>query len=223
MTRYCNYLSLILISRISTPKTANEYNYLYYCVLFPIRQLYFSIRAVLTYALRAVTIKGNDSNTIMEVPPLKTKVMFICHGNICRSPMAEFILKDMVKRRGIADDFVIASSATSTEEIWGDVGNPVYPPAQRELASHGISCGDKRAVQLTKSDYARYDYLLCMDKMNLRNAQRILGADKENKLRLLLSFAGGGSIADPWYCGNFDRTYSDIVRGCEGFLEFLGY
>ena len=152
-----------------------------------------------------------------------TKVMFICHGNICRSPMAEFILKDMVKRRGIADDFVIASSATSTEEIWGDVGNPVYPPAQRELASHGISYGDKRAVQLTKSDYARYDYLLCMDKMNLRNAQRILGADKENKLRLLLSFADGGSIADPWYCGNFDRTYSDIVRGCEGFLEFLGY
>ena len=123
MTRYCNYLSLILISRISTPKTANEYNYLYYCVLFPIRQLYFSIRAVLTYALRAVTIKGNDSNTIMEVPPLKTKVMFICHGNICRSPMAEFILKDMVRRRGIEDDFVIASSATSREEIWGEVGN----------------------------------------------------------------------------------------------------
>ncbi len=137
-----------------------------------------------------------------------TKVMFICHGNICRSPMAEFILKDMVKKRGIADDFVIESSATSTEEIWGDVGNPVYPPAQRELASHGISCGDKRA---------------CMDKMNLRNAQRILGADKDNKLRLLLSFADGGSIADPWYCGNFDRTYSDIVRGCEGFLEYLGY
>ena len=152
-----------------------------------------------------------------------TKVMFICHGNICRSPMAEFILKDMVKKRGIADDFVIESSATSTEEIWGDVGNPVYPLAQRELASHGISCGDKRAVQLTKSDYARYDYLLCMDKMNLRNAQRILGADKDNKLRLLLSFADGGSIADPWYCGNFDRTYSDIVRGCEGFLEYLGY
>ena len=137
--------------------------------------------------------------------------------------MAEFILKDMVKKRGIADDFVIESSATSTEEIWGDVGNPVYPLAQRELASHGISCGDKRAVQLTKSDYARYDYLLCMDKMNLRNAQRILGADKDNKLRMLLSFADGGSIADPWYCGNFDRTYSDIVRGCEGFLEYLGY
>ena len=120
-----------------------------------------------------------------------TKVMFICHGNICRSPM--------------------------------EVGNPVYPPAQRELAAHGISCGNKRAVQLKKSDYARYDYLLCMDKMNIRNAQRIVGADRDNKLRLLLSFAGGGSIADPWYCGNFDRTYSDIVRGCEGFLKYLGY
>ena len=117
------------------------------------------------------------------------KVMFICHGNICRSPMAEFILKDMVKRRGIADDFVIASSATSTEEIWGDVGNPVYPPARRELAAHGITCGDKRAVQLRKSDYARYDYLLCMDNSNLRNAMRIIGSDKDGKLRLLLSFA----------------------------------
>ena len=223
MTRYCNYLSLILISRISTPKTANEYNYLYYCVLFPIRQLYFSIRAVLTYALRAVTIKGNDSNTIMEVPPLKTKVMLICHGNICRSPMAEFILKDMVRRRGIEDDFVIASSATSREEIWGEVGNPVYPPAQRELAAHGISCEGKRAVQLTKGDYKLYDYLLCMDKNNLRNAKRIVGHDRDNKLRLLLSYAGGGDIADPWYCGNLGRTYADIVRGCEGLLRELGY
>lgn len=149
--------------------------------------------------------------------------MFICHGNICRSPMAEFILKDMVKRRGIEKNFLIASSATSTEEIWGDVGNPVYPPAQRELAAHGISCAGKRAVQLKKSDYAQYDYLLCMDKMNIRNALRIIGSDKDNKLRLLLSFADGGNIADPWYCGNFDRTYADIVKGCEAFLEYLGY
>ena len=154
---------------------------------------------------------------------MKTKVMFICHGNICRSPMAEFILKDMVRRRGIEDDFVIASSATSREEIWGEVGNPVYPPAQRELAAHGISCEGKRAVQLTKGDYKLYDYLLCMDKNNLRNAKRIVGHDRDNKLRLLLSYAGGGDIADPWYCGNFSRTYADIVRGCEGFLRELGY
>ncbi len=151
------------------------------------------------------------------------RVMFICHGNICRSPMAEFVLKAMVRRRGIDDQFIIASCATSTEEIWGDVGNPVYPPAQQELLRHGISCEGKRAVQLKKSDYDRYDYLLCMDKNNLRNAMRILIHDNENKLRLLLSFDDGGSIADPWYYGNFDRTYADIVRGCEAFLSYLGY
>lgn len=149
------------------------------------------------------------------------RIMFICHGNICRSPMAEFILKDMVKKRGLENQFVIASSATSREEIWGDVGNPVYPPAREELKRHGITCDGKRAVQLTKSDYDRYDHLICMDKNNLRNALRILGADRENKLSLLLDFADGGNIADPWYCGNFDRTYRDIVRGCEGLLNSL--
>ena len=137
--------------------------------------------------------------------------------------MAEFILKDMVRRRKIDDQFVIASSATSTEEIWGDVGNPVYPPAQQELLRHGISCEGKRAVQLRKSDYDRYDHLLCMDKNNLRNAMRIIRNDPENKLRLLLSFDDGGSIADPWYYGNFDKTYADIVRGCKAFLSTLGY
>ena len=151
------------------------------------------------------------------------RVMFICHGNICRSPMAEFILKKMVRERGIENDFLIASSATSREEIWGNKGNPVYPPAKKELAAHGISCKDKRAVQLTREDYEKYDYLLCMDGNNLRNAKRIVGQDRENKLRLLLSYAGGGDIADPWYYGNFDRTYEDIVRGCEGFLRHLGH
>ena len=150
------------------------------------------------------------------------KVMFICHGNICRSPMAEFILKDMVNKRGISDRFVIASCATSREEIWGGVGNPVYPPAKEELAKHGISCEGKRAVQLTKDDYDRYDYLLCMDNTNMRNAKTIIGYDFDNKLRLLLSFTGqNDSIADPWYFGNFDRTYSDIVRGCTAFLSFV--
>ena len=151
------------------------------------------------------------------------RVMFICHGNICRSPMAEFILKKMVRERGIENDFLIASSATSREESWGNKGNPVYPPAKKELAAHGISCKDKRAVQLTREDYEKYDYLLCMDGNNLRNAKRIVGQDKEHKLRLLLSYAGGGDIADPWYYGNFDRTYEDIVRGCEGFLRHLGH
>ena len=149
------------------------------------------------------------------------RIMFICHGNICRSPMAEFVLKDMVQKRGIAQRFFIASSATSREEIWGGVGNPVYPPAREELARHGISCDGKRAVQLTKADYSRYDYLICMDNSNLRNAMRIVKSDPDNKLRLLLDFADGGTIADPWYSGNFDRTYRDIMRGCEGLLDAL--
>ena len=151
------------------------------------------------------------------------KILFICHGNICRSPMAEFILKDMVATRHLADRFYIASAATSTEEIWGDVGNPVYPPAREKLAEHGISCKGKRAVQVKKSDYAAYDYLICMDTNNLRNLRRIIGDDKEGKVSLLLDYTDrkGASIADPWYTGNFDITYDDIVEGCEGFLAFL--
>ncbi len=151
------------------------------------------------------------------------KILFICHGNICRSPMAEFVLKDMVEKRGIADNFYIASAATSTEEIWNGVGNPVYPPAREELAKHGISCAGKRAVQVTKQDYKEYDYLICMDTHNLRNLARIIGSDKDNKVSLLLDYAGrnGQSIADPWYTGNFGVTYQDVVEGCNGFLEFL--
>ena len=137
--------------------------------------------------------------------------------------MAEFILKDMVNKRHIADSFIIASAATSTEEIWGSVGNPVYPPAREKLASVGISCKGKRAVQVKKSDYAAYDYLICMDSNNVRNLRRIIGEDKEGKVSMLLDYASrpGASIADPWYTGNFDVTYDDIVEGCKGFLKFL--
>ena len=151
------------------------------------------------------------------------KVLFICHGNICRSPMAEFIFKDMLSKQVISHQFHVASAATSTEEIWNGVGNPVYPPAREELAKHGISCSGKRAVQVTKSDYAQYDYLICMDSNNLRNLARIIGPDKENKVSLLLDYTDrkGASIADPWYTGNFTVTYQDIVEGCEGFLAFL--
>ena len=151
------------------------------------------------------------------------KVLFVCHGNICRSPMAEFILKDMVATRHLADRFYIASAATSTEEIWGDVGNPVYPPAREKLAEHGISCKGKRAVQVKESDYAAYDYLICMDTNNLRNLRRIIGDDKEGKVSLLLDYTErkGASISDPWYTGDFDITYDDIVEGCEGFVKFL--
>ena len=150
------------------------------------------------------------------------RVLFICHGNICRSPMAEFIFKDMVSKQGLSDRFYIASAATSTEEIWNGIGNPVYPPAKRELAKHGITCEGKRAVQLKKSDYNKYDYLIGMEERNRRNMLRILGKDPEKKVSLLLDYADEhGDIADPWYTGNFDITYRDVVRGCEGFLTYL--
>lgn len=147
-----------------------------------------------------------------------TKILFICHGNICRSPMAEFIMKDLVRQRGLEDDFYIASCATSTEEI----GCPVYPPARAELAKHGIGCAGKTAVQLTKADYDKYDMLVIMDERNAKNAARILGGDPERKISKLLDHTcTGGDVADPWYCGNFDRTYSDILRGCRGILDEL--
>ena len=150
------------------------------------------------------------------------KVLFICHGNICRSPMAEFVLKDMVARRGLAGRFEIASAATSTEEIWNGVGNPVYPPAREELAKHGIGCEGKRAVQLKKSDYDSYDYLIGMDTMNMRNMERITGPPSGGKMRMLLEYAGEArGIADPWYSGAFDVTYRDVVTGCSAFLEYL--
>ena len=144
------------------------------------------------------------------------RIMFVCHGNICRSPMAEFILKDMVKNRSLENEFVIASSATSTEEIWGGIGNPVYPPAKAELAKHGLSCEGKRAVQLRKSDYDKYDLFLCMDSNNVRNAARILNGDSENKVRLLLE---NKSVSDPWYTRDFGTAYRDIYEGCKNLLE----
>ena len=151
------------------------------------------------------------------------KVLFVCHGNICRSPIAEFVLKDMVKKRGIDRDFYIASAATSTEEIWNGIGNPVYPPAREELARHGIDCKGKRAVQIKKEDYAKYDYILGMDHNNLRNMMRILKGDPEGKVRLLLDYSTNPrDIADPWYTGNFSVTYQDVVEGCEAFLAHLG-
>ena len=149
------------------------------------------------------------------------KVLFLCHGNICRSPMAEFIFKDMVAKQGLEDKFYISSSATSTEEIWRGVGNPVYPPAQAELAKHGISCKGKRAVQVTAEDYDNYDFLLCMDSNNMRNIKRIIPRDPENKITKLMDFAGGGDVADPWYTGDFSTTYSDVTKGCTAFLNYL--
>lgn len=148
------------------------------------------------------------------------KICFICHGNICRSPMAEFVLKEMVKKKGVADDFEIVSRATSTEEI----GNDIHPGTRRVLKKHGVPTFPRMATQLTARDYAQYDYLIAMDHYNLRNIRRIVGEDTQQKVSLLLSFAGrSGDIADPWYTGNFDETYRDVVEGCQGLLKTLGY
>ena len=144
------------------------------------------------------------------------KIMFVCHGNICRSPMAELVFKKMVNDRGLSEKFLIASSATSTEEI----GNPVYPPARRKLLSHGISPEGKCSVQLTRSDYDKYDMLIGMDSANIRNMLRMLGGDPKSKITKLLDHTDrGGDVADPWYTGNFDATYRDVCDGCAALLE----
>lgn len=166
------------------------------------------------------------------------KVLFFCHGNICRSPMAEFILKDMTTQRGISSDFIIASAATSNEEI----GNHIYPPAKAELARHGIGgkaapsqnpaarrrlvveVEEKTARRIRRSDYEEYDYLIAMESFNIRNMLREFGTDPENKIHRLLDFSDRpGDIDDPWYTRRFDVTYEEIVTGCEAFLRHLGY
>ena len=143
------------------------------------------------------------------------KILFVCHGNICRSPMAEFVMKYLVQEAGLQHRFHIASAATSTEEI----GNPVYPPARRKLAEHGISCEGKRARQMTAADYGEYDLLIGMDQMNLRNMRRIACGDPEGKICALMDYtARPGEVADPWYTGNFEATWRDVSEGCQGLL-----
>ncbi len=142
----------------------------------------------------------------MSVTNRPIRILFVCHGNICRSPMAEFIFKDMVRQVGLADQFEIASAATSREEIWHGKGNPVYPPAKAELAAHGLSCDGKRARQLTVADYDYYDLLLAMDGSNVRNLHRMLGGDPQHKIKKLLNYAHGGDVADPWYSRDFARA-----------------
>lgn len=146
------------------------------------------------------------------------KILFVCHGNICRSPMAEFVMKQLVEQAGCARRFEIASAATSTEEI----GNPVYPPARRKLAEHGISCAGKTARRMTRADYDRYDLLIGMDRENLAGMHRICGGDPAGKIHLLLDYtARPGSVADPWYTGDFDATWRDVQAGCRGLLDTL--
>lgn len=146
------------------------------------------------------------------------KIMFVCHGNICRSPMAEFVMKDLVKKAGMEGEFEIRSSAVSAEEL----GNPVYPPAREMLASRGISCKGKHAELLTRRDYDECDLIIAMDRSNLRNIDRIIGSDPRGKVHLLLEYADRtDSVADPWYTGDFQTAYNDILEGCEGLLRQL--
>ena len=146
------------------------------------------------------------------------KILFIGHGNICRSPMAEFIMKDLVKQAGKDREFTIASAATSREEL----GNPVYPPVRRMLRQHGIDCSGKTARQITPEDYTRFDLLIGMDHANLRNMQRFFPGDPDQKLHLLLEYTNRpGEVADPWYSGDFDAAWRDIYAGCQGLLAQL--
>ena len=151
------------------------------------------------------------------------RIMFVCHGNICRSPMAEFIFRDLLLRHGLDTKVTVASSATSTEEIWNGRGNPIYPPAQRELGLHGITGFEqKRAVQLTRADYDRYDLFIGMDDKNIRNMHAIFGADPDQKIKKLMEYTGSeNDVSDPWYSDRFDVAYRDIEKGCLALLEHL--
>ena len=147
------------------------------------------------------------------------KILFVCHGNICRSPMAEFVMKDLIRKKGLSERFEIASAATSTEEL----GNPVYPPAKRILAEHGINCNGKTARRMTAADYGYYDYIIAMDRNNLRNMARFVGNDPDKKVSLLMEHASAlRDVADPWYTGDFQQTWEDVNEGCIGILKELG-
>lgn len=147
---------------------------------------------------------------------MKHKILFVCHGNICRSPMAEFVMKYLVKEAGLEDQFEIASAATSTEEI----GNPVYPPARRKLEEHGISCEGKRARVITRDDYHFYDQIVVMDSENIQSLRWLFGKDKDRKVKLLMDYTDHpGEVADPWYTGDFEATWQDVSEGCKSLLN----
>ncbi len=146
------------------------------------------------------------------------KVLFVCHGNICRSPMAEYVMKDLVKKSNLSDQFHISSAATSTEEI----GNPVHRGTRAKLAQAGIACEGHHARQMTRADYDGYDYLIGMDEWNIRNIKRITGGDPEGKIFKMMSFAGSSrDVADPWYTGDFEATWKDVTEGCQGLLQYI--
>ncbi len=154
-------------------------------------------------------------------------ILFVCHGNICRSTMAEFVMKDIVSKAGVADEFHIESAATHTDEIWNGMGSPVYPPARAKLREHGIGTDDnelgvaeKRARLTNKRDYESFDYIIGMDSANIRDMNRIYGGDPDGKIYKMLDFTDrDGDVADPWYTGNFDATWRDVSEGCRGLFS----
>ena len=155
------------------------------------------------------------------------RILFVCHGNICRSTMAEFIMKDIINKQGLSDQFHIESSATHTDEIWNGVGSPVYPPARAKLREHGIGTPDnvlgvsqKRARLTSRTDYDRFDFIIGMDGANIRNLKSIFGGDPDKKIFMMLDFTDrSGDVADPWYTGNFDATWRDCSEGCHGLFR----
>ena len=176
---------------------------------------YFPFPCYNTFAARLAP--GRPSPSPGKEKTMK-RILFVCHGNICRSPMGEFIFKDLVRQAGLEDQFEVQSAATSREEL----GNPVYPPARRELGKHGIDCAGKTARQLTREDYRRFDLLIGMDRANLWNMQRLFGGDPHQKLHLLMDFTcRPGEVADPWYSGDFSTAWKDILEGCQGLLAHL--
>lgn len=148
---------------------------------------------------------------------MKKRILFVCHGNICRSPMAEFVLKALVKARGVGDEYYIESAAVSSEET----GNPIYPPARRCLSQHGVWFDPaKTARKVVPADYGRFDRIVCMDHGNLRRLRQIVGDDPEGKVHLMMSYAGEyRDVADPWYTGDFETTFQDVLRACEAMLD----
>ena len=164
------------------------------------------------------TLQNRAIQGILEQERFMIKILFICHGNICRSTMAQYVMQYLVDKRGLSDCFYIDSAATSREEI----GNGVHHGTRAKLREVGIPCGDHRARQMTRGDYEEYDYLIGMDTWNIRNMNRIVGADPDHKIHKLLEYTNrGGDIADPWYTGNFDETYRDVSEGCEGLLAHI--
>ena len=150
------------------------------------------------------------------------KINFVCHGNICRSPMAEFVFRQMAEQAGLAERFDVASAATTDEEIWNGYGNPVYPPVERLLREHGMNPDGKRAVLLTAEDYDFYDYFIGMDDENLRDMERIFHGDPDHKCSLLMDYTENPRpVADPWYTRDFQRTWNDVDEGCRGLLDTL--